>query len=68
LFGHEGATTTANFSPMGDFIISGGQDSNVNIWESNLAAQKTEELAGLTVNKTKTDVYVTDKENIKRIP
>jgi WD40 repeat protein len=26
LFGHEGPSTTAQFSPLGDFLLTGGQD------------------------------------------
>jgi centriolar protein POC1 len=42
LYGHEGATTAANFSPTGDYFISGGADSVVLCWESNMNPVKTE--------------------------
>jgi centriolar protein POC1 len=36
LFGHEGATTCGSFSPMGDYFLSGGSDSVVLAWKSNM--------------------------------
>jgi hypothetical protein len=36
LYGHEGATTAVNFSPDGDYLCSGGADSVVMVWLSNL--------------------------------
>lgn len=36
LYGHEGATTATNFSPLGDYMISGAADNNVMIWTSPL--------------------------------
>jgi centriolar protein POC1 len=37
LYGHKyGATTAAMFSPNGDFFASGGADSQVMVWKSNL--------------------------------
>lgn len=37
LYGHKyGSTTTAVFSPKGDFFASGGADSQVMVWKSNL--------------------------------
>jgi centriolar protein POC1 len=36
LYGHEGASTAANFSPCGDYFCSAGVDSIVMVWKSNL--------------------------------
>lgn len=68
LYGHEGPTTTATFSPLGDFLLSGGDDNNIVIWNTNLNEQVTEELYGITAARVDTDIYVTDKPEIKRLP
>lgn len=68
LFGHEGPTTTASFSPLGDFIVSGGNDQNLVIWKSNLNQRTTEVLHGTTQAKVGTDVFVTDKAGIRELP
>lgn len=68
LYGHEGPTTTATFSPLGDFLLSGGDDNNIVIWNTNLNAMVTEELYGITATRLDTEVYVTDKPEIKRLP
>lgn len=68
LYGHEGPTTTAAFSPLGDFIISGGNDQNLVIWKSNLNERVTEVLYGVTAAKVGTDVFVTDKAGIRELP
>lgn len=68
LYGHEGPSTTATFSPMGDFLLSGGADSNIVIWNTNLNPRKTEELYGITAVKIETDVFITDKPDVKRLP
>jgi centriolar protein POC1 len=36
LYGHQGASTAVNFSPEGDYFASGGADSVVMTWLSNL--------------------------------
>ena len=48
LFGHEGATTAANFSPMGDYFLSGGADSVVLCWESNMNQRRFEDLSEIS--------------------
>ena len=68
LYGHEGPSTTANFSPLGDFFISGGDDQNLVIWKSNLNGQTTEILHGATAAKVGTDIFVTDKAGIRELP
>lgn len=68
LYGHEGPTTTAAFSPLGDFIISGGSDQNLVIWKSNLNSSASEVLHGATSAKVGTDVFVTDKAGIRDLP
>lgn len=68
LYGHEGYTTTATFSPLGDFLLSGGVDTNIVVWNSNLNPKKTEELYGIQAVKIETEVFVTDKPDVKRLP
>lgn len=68
LYGHEGPTTSATFSPMGDFLLTGGADSNIVIWNSNLNEKPTEELFGITAVKIETEVFVTDKPDVKKLP
>ena len=68
LYGHEGPTTTATFSPLGDYLLTGGDDNNIVIWNTNLNAETTEELYGITAARIETDIYVTDKPEIKRMP
>ena len=68
LYGHEGPTTTATFSPLGDFLLSGGDDNNIVIWNTNLNTEVTEELYGITATRIETDIYVTDKPEIKKLP
>jgi WD40 repeat protein len=68
LYGHEGPTTTATFSPLGDYLLTGGDDNNIVIWNTNLNAETTEELYGITAARIETDIYVTDKSEIKRMP
>lgn len=68
LYGHEGATTTATFSPMGDFLLTGGADANIVIWNSNLNERPSEELFGITAVKIETEVFVTDKPDVKKLP
>lgn len=36
LYGHEGSGNSVSFSPSGDYFSSGGDDSVVMIWKSNL--------------------------------
>jgi len=42
LYGHEGASTSAAFSPCGDYFTTGGSDSVVMVWKSNLEEQEQE--------------------------
>lgn len=61
LFGHEGASTSAVFSPLGDFLLTGGSDNNLMIWATNLNAEETEELYGMQPQRIETRTFVTDK-------
>lgn len=36
LYGHQGGTTAVNFSTEGDYFTSGGVDTSVLTWLSNL--------------------------------
>jgi len=42
LYGHEGASTAVAFSPCGDYFVTGGSDSVVMVWKSNLDENETE--------------------------
>jgi centriolar protein POC1 len=42
LYGHEGASTSAAFSPCGDYFTTGGADSVVMVWKSNLDENEQE--------------------------
>lgn len=68
LYGHEGPTQSAGFSPLGDYILSTGDDQNVVVWQSNLNGKTTEVLHGTTQAKVGTDVFITDKANIANLP
>lgn len=68
LYGHEGPTTSATFSPLGDFLLTAGADSNIVIWNSNLNEKKTEDLYGVQAPKVETDIFVTDKAEVRKLP
>lgn len=51
LYGHEGATTAASFSPYGDFFVTGGLDAAVQLWQSNLDTPRGEQIEGLDLEK-----------------
>lgn len=36
LYGHEGSASAVQFSPCGDYFATGGEDSIVMTWKSNL--------------------------------
>jgi centriolar protein POC1 len=67
LIGHEGPTASGNFSPAGDFFTSGGKDSVILLWKSGLNPIQTEVLYGLST-KVQTEVFVTDKEQVDKLP
>ena len=67
LYGHEGATTCANFSPLGDHFVTGGNDSVVLAWKSNLNPVPQEDLSEMQA-KIETDVFVTQKERVEKLP
>jgi len=37
LYGHDGSTTNGCFSTHGDYFVTGGADSMVMLWKSNLS-------------------------------
>jgi centriolar protein POC1 len=39
LYGHEGPARACNFSPEGDFFCTGGDDTNILIWQTNLQTE-----------------------------
>lgn len=67
LYGHEGPSTTAAWSPLGDYFVTGGADSVVLCWQSNLNAKKQEDLSEMQA-KIETEVYVTQKERVDKLP
>ena len=68
IYGHEGPTNCAEFSPLGDFILTGGQDANIVIWKSNLNERCSEVLHGISAAKVDTEIFVTDKPLVKKLP
>jgi len=60
LYGHEGSTNSVQFSPSGDYFTSGGNDSVVMIWKSNLN-QFEQELIDDFGGKTSITTPVDDK-------
>jgi WD40 repeat protein len=55
LYGHEGASTSVNFSPCGDYFCSAGIDSVVMVWKSNLnefESELIEDLGGVGNNSS----------------
>ena len=67
LMGHEGPTSSGSFSPAGDYFCTGGKDSVILIWKSGLNPLQTEILPGVTT-KVETEVFVTDKQEVGKIP
>jgi WD40 repeat protein len=69
LYGHEGPSTAGSFSPAGEYFCTGGKDSAVLVWKSNLVhgGLVSEDIPGLAT-KNKTEVYVTDKEVVNKLP
>jgi WD40 repeat protein len=58
LFGHLGSSTAATFSPASDYFLSGGNDSVVLCWKSNLNEVTTEDLSDIKA-RIETEVFVT---------
>ena len=67
LFGHEGPSTAATWSPYGDYFLTGGQDSVVLCWSSNMNPIKQEDLCEIS-SKIQTEVFVTQKEKMDKLP
>jgi WD40 repeat protein len=69
LYGHEGPTTSGSFSPGGEYLCTGGKDSAVLVWKANLipGGSINEDIPGLAT-KNKTEVYVTDKTFVNKLP
>ena len=67
LYGHEGPVTTASFSPFGDYFVTGGADSVVLAWESNMNAEKQENLTEMKA-KIDTELFVTNKDRVDKMP
>jgi hypothetical protein len=66
--GHTGATSAGTFSPGGDYFCSGGKDSTVMIWRAGLHACQTEIIPGVTKTRIETELFVTDKAKVDKIP
>ena len=52
---------------MGDYFVTGGNDSVVLTWESNLNNHKTEDLSEMKA-KIETEVFITQKEKVDKLP
>lgn len=50
LYGHEGASTAACFSTYGDFFATGGKDTVVQLWKSNIGINRGEVLEGIKMD------------------
>lgn len=50
LYGHEGSASAVNFSPCGDYFASGGEDSIVMTWKSNLSSGGKEDTSEGLIN------------------
>jgi len=48
LYGHDGPTSSGTFSPAGDFFCTGGKDSVILIWKSNMNPVQVENLNGIS--------------------
>ena len=53
LYGHNGSTTTGVFSAHGDYFATGGSDSMVMLWKSNLSQFDKEKIALFDTNKAR---------------
>ena len=60
-------TTAASFSPNSDYFLSGGTDNVVNLWSSALNPVPMEDLGEIQA-KQETDVFVTEKEKVDKLP
>jgi WD40 repeat protein len=58
LYGHEGSTSAASFSPGSDYFLTGGNDSVVLCWKSNLNQVPTENLSDIKA-RIETEVFFT---------
>ncbi len=67
LYGHEGPTSSGNFSPGGDYFLTGGKDAVILIWTSNINQTEQEVLHGLST-KVETEVFMTEKEVVSKLP
>eukprot|EP01022_Parablepharisma_sp_SALTPOND_P001398 TRINITY_DN106299_c0_g1_i1.p1 TRINITY_DN106299_c0_g1~~TRINITY_DN106299_c0_g1_i1.p1 ORF type:complete len:255 (+),score=40.42 TRINITY_DN106299_c0_g1_i1:1070-1834(+) len=69
LYGHEGATTAVNFSPDGDYLCSGGADSVVMVWLSNLDYSSNAPVPTVNADLTiKTNKKLVTESAIKATP
>ena len=53
LYGHNGSTTAGCFSTHGDYFVTGGSDSMVMLWKSNLSENDMEKINLFDSNKAK---------------
>ena len=67
LYGHEGATSAASFSPSGDHFITGGADSVVLCWKSHMNEHATEDLNEI-MTKVETEHFISQKEKVDKLP
>jgi centriolar protein POC1 len=65
LYGHVGSTNTCQFSPSGDYFSTGGNDSVVMIWKSNLNELEREVIDDFGGKTTVLPSAVADTNNAK---
>jgi WD40 repeat protein len=64
LYGHESQTTAGAFSPAGNYFCTGGKDSQILCWKSNLG-QQVECLPDLLKTKIDTEYFKTTDDKSK---
>ena len=66
LYGHEGSSTSASFSPCGDYFTTGGGDSVVMVWKSNMDENEQEFIEDFGAKSSPADAGVVPVASQKR--